>query len=103
MFVHDIGVEFAEFGPGVFEVIVFRAGAGTGDELNLGMLLLEHRVELGVALDVGLLPVLVADAEHLHLEWFGMTHRGALGAPRTGDRAVGKFDEVNRVLNEGFN
>ena len=98
MFVHDVGFEFAQFRPREFEMIVGWPRPGTGDELNLRMLFLQHGVKLCVTLDVRLLPVFVSDADHLHVERRGMTHRSAFRTPSARDGAVGEFDKINRVL-----
>ena len=101
MFVHDVGLEFAQFRPSVFEMIIGWTRPSAGDELNLWMFRLQHGVKLRVTLDVRLLPVLVADADHLHVERRGMTHSGGLGAPCARHRAIGEFNEINRVLDIG--
>jgi hypothetical protein len=61
MFVHDVGVECAQFRPEEIETIIRRRRPGTGDELNLRMLLLERLREPRVTLNVLRSPLLVAD------------------------------------------
>ena len=51
------------------------------------------------ALNVMRSPLLVTHAQHGKVEWLRVTHLRAHLAPWGGDRAVGEFDQVERVLN----
>ena len=100
MFVHDVGVEFAEFGPGKLK----RLSAGDGPALRRVEspdVFLQHGVKLRIAINVGLLPVFVADADHLQMEGAG-GFSAALRAPRAGDGAIGEFNQIDGILNESI-
>src|SRR5258708_37037955 len=59
----------------------------------------ERFVEELVAVNVAGAPLLVAYANHFEVEGRGVSHLGADLAPWRTWRAVGKLDEVERVLN----
>src|SRR5262252_5164665 len=66
------------------------------------MLFLERLVEFGIALDVLLVPLLVADAQQLHVEGAGVAHRSAFCAPAAGSWPVGELNQIERILNVGI-
>src|SRR5664280_2645941 len=72
---------------------------GGGNELDFGMLFLDRLCEFCVAVNVLLSPLFIADAHHFQVERSGMSERRALRAPSGVRRAVGKFNQVQRVLN----
>ena len=98
MFVHDVGLQLAQLRPEILEAIIGRRRAGIGDEQDFGMFFLERFGEARVTLNVLLAPLFISHAEHFQVERFRMPHRGPPGAPGAGSRAVGKLDQVQRVL-----
>src|SRR5690349_4843855 len=88
--------------PRIVEAITIRIGPGAGDELDVRVLGLDRLGEWLIPLEVLWAPLFIAHAEHRQVEWLGMPHRRALGAPCARRGAVGKLNEFQRVLNERF-
>src|SRR5262249_61843227 len=97
MLIHYVGLQAAHLAPQITESLVSSEGPGAGDEHDLRVLGLDRPGEAFVSFDVLRPPLLVADADHLQVEWRRMAHRGALASPRAGRGAVGEFDQVERV------
>ena len=98
MLVHQVHLQPLHFGPEIIESLTLRAGAGGADNLDFGMRRadsLDERLEAG---GIFRAPLLVADGDELQVEGFGMTHLGAEFAPLGIGAAVGKFNQIQRVL-----
>src|SRR5262245_15476221 len=96
--INDVCLQFAHLVPEKIELLTLWPRSRAGDQCDIGMFRLEDFGELFVAFDILRPPLFVADADHLQVEWSGMAQFGAFAAPDSGDRAVGEFDQIERIL-----
>src|ERR1039458_9659097 len=73
---------------------------GGGNQTDLRVFRLQDFGKLGITLDILRSPLFVADTHHFHIKGRRMAEGGAFRPPLAGDRAIGKLDQVERVLNE---
>ncbi len=101
MFVDQINLEIAHLGPEVIELLTLGVGTRRTDDLDFGVLLaqtLHKRFEANYVLGT---PLLVADADILHVKRLRMTHLGAECTPFGVYVAIGELYEVEGILNIG--
>ena len=102
VFVHQVCLQAFHLRPQVIELLAFRVRAAGTHNLDFrvrGTNGLQERLQV---LRVGGVPLLVANADKLHVERFRVPHFCADLAPRGIHGAIGKFNQVQGILDEGL-
>lgn len=101
MLINDVYIQFTQYRIHVFELRIGRI-AGAGDELYVRVTLFDGFGEGLQAFNVLRSPVLIAHAQPFHVERRRMTELRAFLSPGSIRIAIGKFYEVQRILNVGI-
>ena len=101
MLVDEVYLDALHLGPQVVEVATFRVRTRRTDNLNFGMSLAQALYELLETHYILRTPLLITYTNVLEVEGFGVTHLGTNLTILSGNVAIGKLDEVERILDIG--
>src|SRR5471030_640978 len=99
MLVDEVGLQLAQAGPKVIELLSLGRRTGTRYQRDFRMLRSQRGRKQAVPFDVARPPLLVANADHFQVEWLRVALCSPDRAPMAVDRPVGERDEIERVLN----